>query len=294
MLFLTSCVTTAHINYSDPNYLGSDEFSTYDEIITNNQINIDEISVDTNNTINNYYETDDYYDYSFSSRIRRFHRPMFGISYYGGLYTDYYWYNNDPLYCGTSIHFGNNWHYPYSSYYGYSPYYYDYYYTPYYSGIYYGYYGYYGYRAYHYHNTNSNKNYTYGHRSTLSTKINRGIKSNAIDSKSAVVRIKDNIPFRKNTSNKTNKGISKNTYTNKNYKSDSSKRNKTNINQSNKTNRSNNQRNNFYDSPKSNNRNYKSNSGNRSNNWNYKSNSGNRSNNNKRSPINRRSVKPRK
>ena len=55
MLFLTSCVTTAHINYSDPNYLGSDEFSTYDEIITNNQINIDEISVDTNNTINNYY-----------------------------------------------------------------------------------------------------------------------------------------------------------------------------------------------------------------------------------------------
>ena len=33
MLFLTSCLTTAHINYSDPNYLGKDEFSTYDEII---------------------------------------------------------------------------------------------------------------------------------------------------------------------------------------------------------------------------------------------------------------------
>ena len=26
MLFLTSCLTTAHINYSDPNYLGKDEF----------------------------------------------------------------------------------------------------------------------------------------------------------------------------------------------------------------------------------------------------------------------------
>ena len=69
MLFLTSCLTTAHINYSDPNYLGKDEFSTYDEIIVNNQIDNEEISADT---INNYYETDDYYEYSFSSRRRIF------------------------------------------------------------------------------------------------------------------------------------------------------------------------------------------------------------------------------
>ncbi|MAW21616.1 MAG: hypothetical protein CMD16_04390 [Flavobacteriales bacterium] len=286
MLFLTSCLTTANMNYSDPNYLGSDEFSTYDEITANNQIDRQEIASDTNNTINNYYETDDYYDYSFSSRIRRFHRPMYGSSYYGGIYTDYYWYNNDPLYCGTSIYYGYNWNSPYYYDYSYSPYYYDYYYTPYYTGIYYGHYGYYGYRPYQHYNHNlnahSNKHYTYGHRSTLSTKENRGVKSNAINTNTTVVRIKDNTPFRGNTYNKKNKGITKNTYKNKNYENKSSTRTKKNINHSNsKTNRSNNNSNKTYYSPRSNTRN-------------YKSNSGNRSNSSKRSSSNRRGTKPRR
>ena len=75
---------------------------------------------------NNY----DYYDYSFSSRIRRFHQPMYYYNnYYGGIYTDYYWYNNNPYYWGTSIYYGYNWHYPYYSYYSYLPYYYGNYYS---------------------------------------------------------------------------------------------------------------------------------------------------------------------
>ena len=32
MLFLASCITTTHVHYSDPNYLESDEFSTYEEM----------------------------------------------------------------------------------------------------------------------------------------------------------------------------------------------------------------------------------------------------------------------
>ena len=37
ILFLASCITTTHVHYSDPNYLGSTEFSTYEEMTANNQ-----------------------------------------------------------------------------------------------------------------------------------------------------------------------------------------------------------------------------------------------------------------
>ena len=114
LMILSSCITTTHLHYSDPNYLGSDEFSTYDAVT---QTTEDEtITTDTGAIVNNYYgdyyEADDYYDYSYSSRIRRFHRPMYYSNYYGGIYTDYYWYNNDPFYCGTSIYYGYNWKSP--------------------------------------------------------------------------------------------------------------------------------------------------------------------------------------
>ena len=133
ILFLSSCLTTNRTHYIDPNYLGSDEFSTYAEINSSNEIGNENLDSDTSD--NNYYQTDDYYDYSFSSRIRRFHRPIYNTGYYGGIYTDYYWYNNDPFYCGTSIYYGYNWNSPYYSYYSYSPFYFDYYYTPYYLSL---------------------------------------------------------------------------------------------------------------------------------------------------------------
>ncbi len=66
-----------------------------------------------NTTINNYYngddyrfDRDDYYDYAYSSRIRRFHRPINTYSYYDPFYTNMYWYNYDPLCYGTSIYLG--------------------------------------------------------------------------------------------------------------------------------------------------------------------------------------------
>ena len=136
LLFLSSCITTTHVHYSDPNYLESTEFSTYEEMTANNQAESESFTNDTVVDSSTDYTADDYYDYSFSSRIRRFHRPMYYSGYYGGIYTDYYWYNNDPFSCGTSIYYGYNWHSPYYSYYSYSPYYLDYY-TPYYYGNYY-------------------------------------------------------------------------------------------------------------------------------------------------------------
>jgi hypothetical protein len=129
-------------------------------------------------------DPDNYYDYSYSSRLRRFHRPMRYSNYYGGIYTDYYWYTHDPFYCGTNIYYGYNWYSPYYSYYSYSPYYHNYFYTPYFYGNYYSnYYANYG-NGYHYFSPNSSSNYdsnikhTTGHRGSLSIRNNIKTKSN--------------------------------------------------------------------------------------------------------------------
>ncbi|HAG15972.1 MAG TPA: hypothetical protein DCG69_05530 [Bacteroidales bacterium] len=99
---------------------------------------------------NYYYEDnfkyDDYYDYSYSSRIRRFDNPVLGASYYDSYYTNLYWYDYRPISWGTSIYIGYDYNYYYNPYY--SPYYsnssyYNYsYYSPYnyyWANPYYGY-----------------------------------------------------------------------------------------------------------------------------------------------------------
>lgn len=134
--------------------------------------------------VNNYYFYGDYYDYSYASRIRRFHRPM-GHSYYHDYYTNMYWYNHDPFYWGTSIYVGYGF-YPYSSwhmgwgwprrshwynpYYMYGmgyPHYYHGWYSSYWTGYRHGYWdGYYGYPYYGgwYKNSYDENSYYYGPR----------------------------------------------------------------------------------------------------------------------------------
>lgn len=81
---------------------------------------------------NNYYG--DYYDYEYSSRLRRFHRPSY-YGYYHSYYTNSYYYDYHPHHWGLSIYLGYNFWYPPvsvsfgwgspgyygSSWYGYSP-----------------------------------------------------------------------------------------------------------------------------------------------------------------------------
>ena len=301
LLFLSSCITSTHVHYSDPNYLGSTEFSSYDDIVTEPISKIEQTQY-ADTIADNYYQdydvANDYYDYSFSSRIRRFHRPMHYSNYYGGIYTDYYWYNSDPFYCGTSIYYGYNWNSPYYSYYSYSPYYYNNY------NSYYAY----GYNN-HQHNTpnythyNSNNNSTItGHRGSLSSKsIGRGVKKNTIIPGTNVNTL--NIW---NTSITTN--YKRNTTINKGNSIDNTII-KTNTNRANNTTKKNNsyrgntsnkattkKGNRSYNAPNSNTNkksysNPKSNSSNRS----YKSGSS-KSNNGSRSSgsSNRRNIKPRK
>lgn len=59
-------------------------------------------------TNNYYYDRDDYYDYAYSARLRRFHNPV-GFGYYNNYYTNTYWYDYNPYSYGTSIYLGYNW-----------------------------------------------------------------------------------------------------------------------------------------------------------------------------------------
>lgn len=120
---------------------------------------------------NNYYGSgyNDYYDYSYASRINRFYSPYMGFNYYSPFYTgmyydpwysDYYWYR-PSLYFGYNWGWGDMyWGYPYYSYYyPYNSYWYGYY-NGYWDGYYFG--GGYDYNGY-----GSSSNY-YGHRPSRS------------------------------------------------------------------------------------------------------------------------------
>lgn len=139
-----------------------------------------------------YYDEDDYY---YASRIRRFNAPYRGLSYYDFAYTDYYWYDRNPLYYGRSIYYDpfyahhNPYFHPCYTCYGYPPYnggltviinrpYYSRYGwgNPYgyYGGLSRGYYGggygsYYGNSGWYRNDTNISRNVQYGPRRDRST-----------------------------------------------------------------------------------------------------------------------------
>jgi hypothetical protein len=54
------------------------------------------------------YNKDDYYDYQYASRIKRFNNPMNGVGYYDNYYTNSYMYNGNPSMYGTSIYSSYN------------------------------------------------------------------------------------------------------------------------------------------------------------------------------------------
>ena len=59
-------------------------------------------------TNNYYYNDDDYYDYAYTSRVRRFYHP-YGWSYYDPYYTNLYWYDYNPVSWGVSLYCTYNW-----------------------------------------------------------------------------------------------------------------------------------------------------------------------------------------
>ncbi len=71
---------------------------------------------DGNTNINNYYydeyDPDNYYDYAYSSRLRRFHNHYCCNNYWDDYYTNRYWYTYNPWDWGISIYWGYNWLWP--------------------------------------------------------------------------------------------------------------------------------------------------------------------------------------
>ena len=154
-LFFVSCSVQTHVYRDDVYYRPSDETN---EVITqsinepsyseeNHQLyennEIDTINDDVkyyeseqyvddegNTYITNNYYYDDYYDFSYSSRIRRFDDDW-DFPYYSSFYTSSYWYTYNPWDWSVSIYLGYPWwhsyYYPYH-YYWYRPYYRPYYY----------------------------------------------------------------------------------------------------------------------------------------------------------------------
>ena len=88
----------------------------------NRENNEDEVEEHHYNLEDTAFDIDDYYDYAYTARIRRFHSPTIIYNYYDDYYTDLCWYDSDPLLWGTSIYLGYRWWYPSSYYWGWSYY----------------------------------------------------------------------------------------------------------------------------------------------------------------------------
>ncbi len=75
---------------------------------------------------NPYYQDrefsyDDYYDYEYATRLRRFNNPIDGLGYYDNYYTNSYWYNQNPYNYGISVYNGYGWWGNNYNYYSYNP-----------------------------------------------------------------------------------------------------------------------------------------------------------------------------
>lgn len=67
------------------------------------------------------FKYDDYYDYEYATRIRRFDNGIRGLSYYDNYYTNSYWYSNNPYNYGVSVYNGYSWWGPSYNAYSYNP-----------------------------------------------------------------------------------------------------------------------------------------------------------------------------
>lgn len=55
------------------------------------------------------FKYDDYYDYEYATRVKRFNNNIDGLSYYDNYYTNSYWYNQNPYNYGVSVYNGYSW-----------------------------------------------------------------------------------------------------------------------------------------------------------------------------------------
>lgn len=129
ILFLSACSTTYYssIPYDDVYYNGQAQ-------VANNQVDNSQYSEaevyegeyeseylegeqegyqDEYEYPSYYNDFDAYYNYLFSARLRRFHRPYYSFGYYNNYFTNMYWYELNPYVWGSSIYLNTGWMLPY-------------------------------------------------------------------------------------------------------------------------------------------------------------------------------------
>ncbi len=176
---------------------------------------------DSNQYQNRQFDMDDYYDYEYAARLRRFHSPYYGYDYYDGFYTNLYWYSYNPFDFGWSIYLGYNWWYPSSYYSWYWPYSF---YSPsmaYWYGYQNGFYDGYWYRnyydIYYYNSYDGTNNLAYGPRLTYSTNgtssgnHTRGTRDSFVKSYEDQVIMNHRVNPSSNTLSNPNSGRTRNT-----------------------------------------------------------------------------------
>ncbi|MGC6470063.1 MAG: hypothetical protein ACON4E_02190 [Flavobacteriales bacterium] len=135
VLAFSSCITieTSSSGFKDEIYYSASTYTEKaieEESVIQNEENYN--TTDESTEVDEYsdeYSSDDYYDYQYSTRLRRFHGPSFGFGYYNNYFTNSFWYSNNPYHCGVSIYYGYNFWNPhyYDPFYAYSyhPFYYN-------------------------------------------------------------------------------------------------------------------------------------------------------------------------
>ena len=153
-------IKTPETDLSTYNSSGSEALQQESSTAVGNYSNEDTTYyADQQNYSGDGYNQDDYYDYAYSAKLKRFYDPVPYGGYYNDYYTNSYWYDPNPWNYGFSIYMGYNWWGP-SYGYGYNPYYgYPYYGYPYYGG-----YGCGGYNEGYYYNSYDKNSHYYGHR----------------------------------------------------------------------------------------------------------------------------------
>lgn len=134
-LIFSSCKTSQLQSYQDDVYVNPSEEKKLAKIAAAEKAKKDAeekqkqneaaLAQKAKDDANPYYQDpqfsqDDYYDYKYSSKLRRFQNPVMGAGYYNNYYTNSYMYNQNPSMYGSSIYSSYNWWSPYNQFNNYS------------------------------------------------------------------------------------------------------------------------------------------------------------------------------
>ena len=107
-------------NSNDQNYSNNNSNNPIDSTVASDQNSSNDLSSNNGSSnrysdgngntyiTNNYYDNDDYYDYAYTARLRRFNHSC-GWNYYDPYYTNLYWYDYNPYSYGVSLYTTYHW-----------------------------------------------------------------------------------------------------------------------------------------------------------------------------------------